>query len=369
MADVYTNAEKHVVLQNNVKMPLLGLGTSHNGGYNHDAVVHALKNCGYRHIDTAKRYGCESYIAEAIKESGVNRRDIFLATKCWPTDYGSEKTKIAAKGSCGRLGTDYLEKVICIFFHWPEVPSGHDRKTLINEAWRTLELLYDEGMFRAIGVSNFFEEHLESLLEDCSITPHVNQCEFHPFNNPLELRQMCEENKIQFEGYSPLAKGKVLSSSFVTELSEDIGKTPSQILIRWSIQNNVPTIPKSTKCERIEENSKGYSPLANGTIFSEPLIRDMAAKVGKSCSQIVLRWNVQARIVCIPKSTKEERVEENAKIFDFELSPDDMELLNSIPRCLTVIDKSSIQEKIDNPKPDGYKLEFVKLPPQSVSFH
>ncbi|KAL7634135.1 UNVERIFIED_CONTAM: hypothetical protein RMT77_015463 [Armadillidium vulgare] len=366
MADVYTNAEKHVVLQNNVKMPLLGLGTSHNGGYNHDAVVHALKNCGYRHIDTAKRYGCESYIAEAIKESGVNRRDIFLATKCWPTDYGSEKTKIAAKGSCGRLGTDYLDLYL---LHWPEVPSGHDRKTLINEAWRTLELLYDEGMFRAIGVSNFFEEHLESLLEDCSITPHVNQCEFHPFNNPLELRQMCEENKIQFEGYSPLAKGKVLSSSFVTELSEDIGKTPSQILIRWSIQNNVPTIPKSTKCQRIEENSKGYSPLANGTIFSEPLIRDMAAKVGKSCSQIVLRWNVQARIVCIPKSTKEERVEENAKIFDFELSPDDMELLNSIPRCLTVIDKSSIQEKIDNPKPDGYKLEFVKLPPQSVSFH
>ncbi|MCL4120108.1 UNVERIFIED_CONTAM: hypothetical protein GTU68_016715 [Idotea baltica] len=255
MADVYTNPEKHVLLHNNVKMPILGLGTSHNGGYSHDAVVFALKECGYRHIDTAKRYGCEKFIAQAIKDSNVDRGDLFLATKCWPTDYGKEKTKDAAKGSCQRLDTDYLDLYL---LHWPDVPSGCNRKELLREAWRAMELLYDEGVVRAIGVSNFLESHLDSLLEDCSVAPLVNQCEFHPFNNPVALRRMCAENKIQFEGYSPLAKGRLLTSGFVTDLSQAMGKTPSQILLRWCVQSRVPTIPKSTKSKRVRENSQVF---------------------------------------------------------------------------------------------------------------
>ncbi|KAK8406488.1 hypothetical protein O3P69_007260 [Scylla paramamosain] len=256
MADVYTNPEKHVVLSNNVKMPILGLGTSHDGGYSHEAVVYALKNCGYRHIDTAKRYGCERYIAQAVKASGVPREEIFLATKCWPTDYGTTTTKEALLGSCERLAVDYLDMYL---MHWPEVSSGvKDRKQLLQETWRALEVLLDEERVRVIGVSNFLERHLEMILEECSVVPHVNQCEFHPFNNPKVLRQFCADRNIQFEGFSPLAKGLALRQPSVITIAGSHEKTPSQVLIRWSLQSNVPSIPKSTKLERVMDNSKVF---------------------------------------------------------------------------------------------------------------
>ncbi|XP_063846239.1 uncharacterized oxidoreductase ZK1290.5-like isoform X3 [Scylla paramamosain] len=246
MADVYTNPEKHVVLSNNVKMPILGLGTSHDGGYSHEAVVYALKNCGYRHIDTAKRYGCERYIAQAVKASGVPREEIFLATKCWPTDYGTTTTKEALLGSCERLAVDYLDMYL---MHWPEVSSGvKDRKQLLQETWRALEVLLDEERVRVIGVSNFLERHLEMILEECSVVPHVNQCEFHPFNNPKVLRQFCADRNIQFE------------------------------------------------------------------------------------------------------------------VYDFALTQEDMMTLDNMKQSLTCMDWSSIQTKIDNPLPDGYKLKIVKPP-------
>ncbi|XP_050710945.1 uncharacterized oxidoreductase ZK1290.5-like isoform X3 [Eriocheir sinensis] len=252
MVDVYTNPEKHVVLSNNVKVPILGLGTSHDGGYSHDAVVYALKNCGYRHVDTAKRYGCERYIAQAVKASDVPREEIFLATKCWPTDYGALTTKEAFKGSCQRLGVDYLDMYL---LHWPEVRSGvKDRKQLLQETWRTLEVLLDEEQVRVIGVSNFLERHLEMILDECSVTPHVNQCEFHPFNNPKKLRQFCAERNIQFEGYCPLGNGQILSNPQIQEIADQHSRSPAQVLIRWNLQNRVVCIPKSTKEHRVKEN-------------------------------------------------------------------------------------------------------------------
>ncbi|XP_045128741.1 uncharacterized oxidoreductase ZK1290.5-like isoform X1 [Portunus trituberculatus] len=297
MADVYTNPEKHVVLSNNVKIPILGLGTSHDGGYSHEAVVYALKNCGYRHIDTAKRYGCERYIAQAVKASGVPREEIFLATKCWPTDYGAATTKEAFLGSCERLAVDYLDMYL---MHWPEVSSGvQNRKQLLQETWRALEVLLDEERVRVIGVSNFLERHLEMILEECSVVPHVNQCEFHPFNNPKALRHFCADRNIQFEGFSPLAKGLALRQPSVIAIAGWHGKTPSQVLIRWSLQSNVPSIPKSTKLERVMENSK---------------------------------------------------------VYDFALTQEDMTTLENMKQSLTCVDRSSIQTKIDNPLPDGCVL-------------
>ncbi|XP_066937525.1 uncharacterized oxidoreductase ZK1290.5-like isoform X8 [Macrobrachium rosenbergii] len=303
MADVYTNPEKHVTLHNNVKMPLLGLGTSHDGGYNHEAVVYALKSCDYRHIDTAKRYGCEKYIAQAIKASGVPREEVFLTTKCWPTDYGTNTTREAFNGSCQRLEVNYLDLYL---LHWPDVPSGvRDKNSLLQDTWRTLELLLDEERVRSIGVSNFLEPHLEVILSECSVVPHVNQCEFHPYNNPKRLRAYCKERNIQFEGYCPLG---------------------------------------------------------NGQILTEPSIQDIAQKHNRSPAQILIRWNLQNKVVCIPKSTKKHRVKENSEVFDFELMAEDMDTLNNMAQKIQIMDPSTIQAKIDNPLPDGYKLKFVQIP-------
>ncbi|XP_076063693.1 putative oxidoreductase ZK1290.5 isoform X2 [Oratosquilla oratoria] len=303
MADVYSNVAKHVVLQNGVKMPILGLGTSHTGGYSHAAVVHALKRCGYRLIDTAKRYGCESFIAESLIASEVPRNEVFLTTKCWPSDYGCKDTRAAFESSCKKLGTEYIDLYM---LHWPNVPAWvTDRESFLQDTWRTLELLLDEERVRAVGVSNFFEDDLDILLNNCSVVPHVNQCEFHPLCNPTELRKFCIENKIQFEGYCPLGNGKILQEDTVKCIANNHGKTPAQVLIRWSIDHHV---------------------------------------------------------ISIPKSTQEHRVKENSEVFDFKLKREEMDQLDRMPQNLTIMDRSTIQYKVDNPLPDGYRLNLIKPP-------
>lgn len=251
MADLSTK----VRLRNGVQVPILGLGTTHSGGYIHDTVVYALKECGYRHLDTAKRYGVESFLAQAIKDSHVDRGDIFLTTKLWPTDYGKDKTQKAAFESMKRLDTDYLDLYV---MHLPVCPSSiESTKKVIQETWRELELLLDQEKIRSVGVSNFQVSDLEDLIDSMETSdtlPHVNQCEFHPCQNPEELVKFCLKNQIQFGGFCPLAKGRLLHLEPVIKIAKEIGKTPAQVLIRWSIQHEVLTIPKSTKKEHISEN-------------------------------------------------------------------------------------------------------------------
>nr|XP_021152651.1 uncharacterized oxidoreductase ZK1290.5 [Columba livia] len=253
-------------------------GTSHQGGYSHDAVVHALQKCGIRHIDTAKRYGCESLLQKAIKESDVKREDLWITTKLWHSDYGYENTKKACLESCKRLGVEYLDLYL---IHWPDahVP-GKSNREVRAETWGAMEELYekdiclhvykkersacgdhrwpDHSLCRSIGVSNFLISHLEQLKEDCVITPHVNQVEYHPFQRPQELVNYCRSRDIVFEGYCPLAKGEALTHPSIIQLAKKYGRTPAQICIRWSIQNGIVTIPKSTKAERIQENCKVF---------------------------------------------------------------------------------------------------------------
>ncbi|XP_062849002.1 uncharacterized oxidoreductase ZK1290.5 isoform X1 [Trichomycterus rosablanca] len=245
-----------VELSNGLKIPILGLGTSHVGGYSHDAVVYALRDCGVRHIDTAKRYGCEEALAKAITESLVPREDLWITTKLWPGDYGYQSAKQACRASCARLGVDYLDLYL---MHWPDcqVPGRSNREVRM-ETWRALEELYDEGLCRAIGVSNFLIPHLEELKEDGSLTPHVNQVEFHPFQQPWELVEFCRRQGTVFEGYCPLAKGQALTHPLILQLAQKYDRTASQICIRWSVQNGVVTIPKSTKPERISENCQVF---------------------------------------------------------------------------------------------------------------
>ena len=149
-------------------------------------------------MDTAKRYGVESFLAQAIKDSGIDRVDIFLTTKLWPLDYGKYKSKDAALKSMKRLNTDYLDMYM---LHFPVCPFDVEHpKRVIEETWRELEVLLDEGRIRSIGVSNFKVDDLEELLdsmETSNILPHVNQCEFHPYQNPKELIKFCQDNQIQ----------------------------------------------------------------------------------------------------------------------------------------------------------------------------
>ncbi|XP_041751549.2 uncharacterized oxidoreductase ZK1290.5 isoform X2 [Coregonus clupeaformis] len=261
MNSIATTCPK-VSLSNGLQIPILGLGTSHDGGYSHDAVLYALRECGVRHIDTAKRYGCEEQLGKAVRESGVPRQDLWLTTKLWPGEYGYTAAKKACRDSCSRLGVEYLGKAQdynLYLMHWPDamVPGRSNREVRV-ETWRALEELYKEGLCHAIGVSNFLVSHLQELKEDCSVVPHVNQVEYHPFQQPEELVEYCRQEGIVFEGYCPLAKGQALSHPTILQLAHKYARTPSQICIRWSVQNGVVTIPKSTKNERILENCQVF---------------------------------------------------------------------------------------------------------------
>ncbi|XP_020566727.1 uncharacterized oxidoreductase ZK1290.5 isoform X1 [Oryzias latipes] len=245
-----------IPLSNGLQIPILGLGTSHDGGYSHKAIVYALNECGVRHIDTAKRYGCEEDLGKAIKESGQERSELWLTNKLWPGNYGYRAAKKACLDSCSQMGVEYFDLYL---MHWPESLShGGSNREVRAETWRALEELYTEGVCRSIGVSNFLINHLEQLKEDCSVIPHVNQVEFHPYQQPTALMEYCAERGIVFEGYSPLAKGQVLSDPTVCHIAHKYRRTPAQICVRWSIQNGVVTIPKSTKKNRIQENCQVF---------------------------------------------------------------------------------------------------------------
>ncbi|KAM4021467.1 glyoxal reductase-like isoform 1-T1 [Anomaloglossus baeobatrachus] len=245
-----------VPLSSGHNIPVLGLGMSHHGGYSHKALLYALRSCGIRHIDTAKRYGNEELVGKAISESGVKREELFITTKLWPGDYGYQEAIQACLDSCKRLGVEYLDLYL---MHWPDahIPGKSSREARA-ETWKALEDLYYRGICRSIGVSNFLIHHLEQLKEDCNLVPHLNQVEYHPFQRPQDLVEYCKKNHIVFGGYCPLSKGQALTHPVILRLAKQYGKTPAQICIRWSIQNGIVTIPKSTKESRILENCQVF---------------------------------------------------------------------------------------------------------------
>lgn len=240
-----------VVLPNGVKMPQLGLGLSHRGGcgYSHEAVVHALKHCGVRLLDTAERYGNMAKLPAAIQESGIAPEKVFITTKLYPSNY--TRVHSSFEDDRRQLNKDVIDLFL---LHTPDCGIGAGNKNLRLQAWRELEELYDRGQCRAIGVSNFMEKHLVELLEECSIKPMANQCEFHPFQTQNDLRKFCTKENIVFQGYSPLAKGGVMHNDVMKEMSQKYKKTPAQVAIKWSLQHGYVTIPKSTKPDRVKEN-------------------------------------------------------------------------------------------------------------------
>jgi diketogulonate reductase-like aldo/keto reductase len=236
-----------VKLNNGVQMPWLGLGVFQSvpGKETEQAVRWALE-IGYRHVDTAAAYNNEEDVGRALKASGLPREKVFVTTKVWNSDQGYESTLKAFDLSRRKLGLDVMDLYLV---HWPV-------KGKTPETWRALEKLYAEGKVRAIGVSNFLVHHLEELAQTSSVTPAVNQVEFHPFLVQKELLDCDARLGIRHEAWAPLTRTRGFGNPVIASLAGKYGRTPAQIILRWDLQMGVVTIPKSVHRERIEENSR-----------------------------------------------------------------------------------------------------------------
>ncbi len=234
------------ILNNNVAMPWFGLGVyKTEAGTEVENAVRAAIELGYKSVDTAKLYNNEEGVGKAIRDSGVEREDIFVTTKVWNTDQGFDNTLRAFEASRKRLGLDYIDLYL---IHWPG-------KSLYKETWKALEKLYKDGHVRAIGVSNFNTHHLADILQDCEFVPMVNQVEYHPRLTQVDLLAYCKEHHIQMEAWSPLMRGRLLDNETIQNIAHAHGKTPTQVILRWDLDHGVVTIPKSARADRIKENA------------------------------------------------------------------------------------------------------------------
>ena len=245
------NLTSTIKLNNGVEIPRLGLGVFRvpDGDSTADSVRWALE-CGYRHIDTAAVYENETGVGRGMRESGINRSEIFLTTKVWNDDMRANNVRDAFKKSLSLLNTDYVDLYL---IHWPVAGKYID-------SYKVLEELYAEGRVKAIGVSNFQKRHLDDLLSATKIIPAVNQIERHPWLTQEPLISYCRNLGIEIEAWSPLGGtgGSLLQEETLKEIAAKYGKTPAQIIIRWDLQQNVIVMPKSTHKDRIRQNSDVY---------------------------------------------------------------------------------------------------------------
>ncbi len=235
------------ILNNGLKMPWLGFGVFQvKDGHEVEQAIRCALDTGYRSIDTATVYGNERGVGKAIRESGIPREEIFLTTKVWNSDQRKKRTLAAFQESLERLETDYVDLYLV---HWPV--GGYYQKT-----WKVMEEIYQSGRAKSIGVSNFLVHHLEDILHDCQVVPGANQMEFHPFLVQPELLSFCQNHKIQMEAWSPLMQGHIVSVPTIQKIAKTYNKTTAQIALRWNLQHEVVTIPKSVNPSRIKENTQ-----------------------------------------------------------------------------------------------------------------
>lgn len=261
-------------LANGNTIPCVGFGTwqTPDGEVAVNSVKTALE-AGYCHIDTAAVYKNEVSVGEGIIASGVDRKDIFVTSKVWNKCRGYDTTLAAFEKTLADLKLDYLDLYL---IHWPANAKQFDNWDEINlETWRAMTKLYNEGRIKNIGVSNFLPHHLESLMQT-EVAPMVNQIEFHPGFMQAETVEYCKKNGILVEAWSPLGCGRMLSNETLMAIAQKYGKSVAQLCIRWCLQNG--TLP-------------------------------------------------------LPKSVTPSRIIENTRVFDFEISHEDMELINSMEYC------------------------------------
>jgi diketogulonate reductase-like aldo/keto reductase len=234
-------------LNNGLEMPLLGFGVWQiNGDAETERAVRLALDAGYRSIDTAKIYGNERGVGQAIRASGIPRDQLFVTTKVWNDDIRRGSVAQAFDRSFDLLGLDYIDLYLV---HWA-IPGK------ITSTWRAMETILRSGRVRAIGVSNHLRPHLDELLPVAEIVPAVNQIEFHPYLQSRALVEHCRAKHIQVEAWSPLMKaGAALQDATLVKIAQAHQRTVAQIVLRWEVQSGIVTIPKSVRRERIVENA------------------------------------------------------------------------------------------------------------------
>ena len=276
--------DSKITLNDGHVIPQLGLGVwQTRAGTTCEAAVLAALEAGYRHIDTAAMYGNEESVGAAIKMSGIRRENIFVTTKLSNADHGNPER--ALDTSLRKLNLDYVDLYL---IHFPVRERRH--------IWRVLEGLQAKGKARSIGVSNFTIGHLTELLAETDTVPAVNQVEFHPYLYQRDLLDFCVAKGIVIEAYSPLTHGKRLDDPRLVALAKRYSKVGLQPAARWSQLS-----------------------------FMQKFARRRGIR---STAQILIRWALQHQLVVIPKSARREGILENADVFDFEITKEDMQILN-----------------------------------------
>lgn len=258
-----------IQLNDGHSIPQLGFGVFKVDPAETVRIVSDALEVGYRHIDTARIYGNETGVGTALAESGVPREELFVTTKLWNDDHGTQSAFDAFDASLDRLGLDYVDLYL---IHWPS--PKRDRYV---EAWKALEQIRESGRARSIGVSNFLVPHLERLLAETDVVPAVDQIELHPAHQQPATTAFAEEHGIAIEAWGPLGQGKY-------------------------------------------------------PLFDVPEVADAAAAHGKSPAQVVIRWHLQRGHIVFPKSNRRERMAENFDVFDFELSDAEVAAITALER-------------------------------------
>jgi len=238
-------------LNNGVQIPCIGFGTYKAATGNSADIIATAIEAGYRFFDTASFYETESYLAEAIKRSGLPREDFFITSKVWKTEMGYQETLEAFERTLKNLNTDYLDLYL---IHWPRPTLDKEWKDVCVATWKAMEELYKAGRVRAIGLSNFLPHHLDVILQNCTVKPMVNQLEMNPGYTQEAAVNYSQANDILVQAWSPLGRQRVLQAKLLVELAEKYQVSPARICLRYELQKGINPIPKASAMERMKDN-------------------------------------------------------------------------------------------------------------------